>query len=292
MGGMTHRLQDPAGPRRRAAPRAGTHRHARKPRQIESAGGTIRYILQALLFFVRLLALSGAALFTITLTTSSGAQAATTVCSAIWTPPNGIPGQTKSAPIQGSDPSCPASSITAIVTVGTGLNAGSLNSSGATWNTDLGTNQFNPTSDSGIAIGSPAATSTDLSLTFSQPAINPYFFASYLNGGETLTFTTPFSILQSNAVTFNGLSATGSGPDSDRNSGFVAQFLGSYTSIGFKYTNTNSQAVSFAFTTGVTPPPSPAPGPLPILGLGAALSQCRKLRRLTHQRRGHALHRG
>jgi hypothetical protein len=168
------------------------------------------------------------------------------------------------------------------VTVGTGLNAGFLVSSGATWDTNLATNLFPPTSDSGIAIGSPAATATDLRLTFSEPVLNPYFYTAFLNGGETLTFATMFSILQSNAVTINGLSVTGSGLDSEPNPGFVAQFLGSYSSIDFKYANTNNYEVSFAFTTGVTP----VPGPLPILGVGAALSQCRRMRRLRHQRRG------
>jgi hypothetical protein len=82
-------------------------------------------------------------------------------------------------------------------------------------------------------------------------------------------------------MTQTGLTLAGSGPDSDRNSGFVARFLGSYSTINFKYTNSNTQAVSFAITTGVTPA---APGPLPILGVGAALGQARRLRRLSQQR--------
>jgi hypothetical protein len=230
---------------------------------------------------VRLLALSGAALFAITLTNTSSAQAATTVCTAAWTLPDGTPGGTKSAVIQGSDPACPATPITATVTVGTGLNAGQIGASGATWNTDLGTNLFTPTSDSGIAIGSPASTATDLSLTFDQPVRDPYFYASYFNAGESLTFAEPFAVLQQNGMTQTGLTLAGSGPDSDRNSGFVARFLGSYSTINFKYTNSNTQAVSFAITTGVTPA---APGPLPILGVGAALGQARRLRRLSQQR--------
>jgi hypothetical protein len=207
-------------------------------------------------FFVRPLALSGAALFAITLTNTSGAQAATTVCTAAWTLPDGTPGGTKSAVIQGSDPACPATPITA-------------------------TYLFTPTSDSGIAIGSPASTATDLSLTLDQPVRDPYFYASYFNGGESLTFAEPFAVLQQNGVTQTGLTLAGSEPDSDRNSGFVARFLGSYSTINFKYTNSNTQAVSFAITTGVTP----VPGPLPILGVGAALGQARRLRRLSQQRR-------
>lgn len=230
---------------------------------------------------MRLLALSGAALFAITLTNANSAQAATTVCTAAWTLPYGTPGGTKSAVIQGSDPACPATPITATVTVGTGLNAGYLVSSGASWDTDLGTSLFPPTSASGIAIGSPASTSTDLSLSFDQVVSNPYFYTSFLNGGETLTFTDPFAILQSNGVSVSGLAVSGSGPDSEKQSGFVAQFLGSYSTINFKYTNTNTQAFSFGFTTGVTP----VPGPLPILGIGAALGQARRLRRLSQQRR-------
>jgi hypothetical protein len=55
--------------------------------------------------FVRLLALSGAALFTLTLTSASGTQAAQTVCSAIWTPAGPLPaGGTTSAAIEGPNP--------------------------------------------------------------------------------------------------------------------------------------------------------------------------------------------
>ncbi len=61
----------------------------------------------------------------------------------------------------------------------------------------------------------------------------------------------------------------------------MAQFLGSYSQIDFKFTNPNPVAGSFAFTTGATP----APGPLPILGVAAALSQSRRLRRLSLQQR-------
>jgi hypothetical protein len=171
------------------------------------------------------------------------------------------------------------------VTVGSGLNAGEIGASGATWNTDLGTNLFPPTSDSGIAIGSPASSATDLSLTFDQPVRDPYFYVSYFNAGESLTFAEPFAVLQQNGVTQTGLTLAGSGPDYDRLSGFVARFLGSYSTIHFKYTNTNPQAFSFAITTGVTP----VPGPLPIHGVGAALSQARRLRRLSLQRRDRRL---
>lgn len=232
--------------------------------------------------FTALPALAMPAIALLTLTSAGRASALTTVCSAAWIPPNGTPGGSKSALIQGSNAACPTSAITATVTVGSGLNAGSLNASGATWNTDLGSSQFPPTSDSGIAIGSPAATATNLSLTFSTPVTNPYFYASYFNTGESLTFTDPFSLLQSNGVSRTGMTVTGSGPDSSRHSGFVAQFQGSYSTINFSYANDNTQAVSFGFTTGVTPA---VPAPLPILGLGAALSQGRRLRRLSQRRR-------
>lgn len=220
-------------------------------------------------------ALALPAITLLTLTHAGSASALTTICTAAWTLPYGTPGGTKSALIQGSNPACPTSAITATVDVGTGLNAGALNPSGATWNTDAGTNLFPPTSDSGIAIGSPAATATNLRLTFDVPVVNPYFYASYFNAGESLTFTDPFSLLQSNAVSKTGLTVTGSGPDSSRHSSFVARFQGRYSAINFNYANSNSQAVSFAITTGVTP----VPGPLPLLGVGAALSQSRKLRR-------------
>jgi hypothetical protein len=235
---------------------------------------------------VKHLALSGAALFALTLTSASGAQAAETVCSAIWSLPNGTPGGTKSAPIQGANPLCPAPSIMATVTVGTGANAGVLSTSGATWNTDLGTNLFPPTSDSGIAIGSPASTNTNLSLTFSPNVTNPYFYVSYLSANESITFANPFTLVQSNSVSQSGLTVTGLGPDT-RNAGFVAQFLGSYSSINFNYNNSNTFATSFAFTTGAN-----VPAPLPILGVGAALSQCRKLRRLSNQLHNHRVNLG
>jgi hypothetical protein len=234
---------------------------------------------------MRNLPFSGLAVLAVALVGAPRAEALTTVCTAAWTSPDGIAGGTKSAPIQGANPACPTSAITATVTVGTGLNAGQLASSGATWNTDLGTNLFPPTSDSGIAIGSSAATTSspatsNLSLTFNRPVTSPYFYASYFNDGEGLTFSAPFAILQSNAVSRSGQTITGSGSAASRHSGFVARFLGSHSQINFVYTNTNPSEVSFAFTTGVTP----VPGPLPILGVGAALTQARRLRYRSRRR--------
>jgi hypothetical protein len=141
-------------------------------------------------------------------------------------------------------------------------------------------NLFPPTSKSAVAIGSLASATADLTLIFDKPASNPYFYASFLNGGESITFSTPFAIVQSNGISVSGSTITGSGGDSTADAGFVAQFLGGYSQINFKYTNTNTEERSFGFTTGVA-----VPAPLPILGLGVALSQRRRLRGLSDQLR-------
>lgn len=229
---------------------------------------------------MRLLALSGAALFALTLTSASGAHAAQTVCSAIWSGSAATPGGTKSAPIEGSSPVCPASSILATVTVGTGANAGVPETSFTGWSFFSLSNQFPPTSNSAVAIGSPASASTDLTLIFDKPAPNPYFYSSYFNSGESITFSDPFTIVQSNGISVSGSTISGGGSDAVGDAGFVAQFLGDYSQIKFKYTNTATQEMSFAFTTGVA-----VPAPLPILGLGVALSQRRKLRTMSAQLR-------
>jgi hypothetical protein len=225
---------------------------------------------------VKHLALSGAALFALTLTSASGAQAAETVCSAIWSPDGSIPpGGTKSAPIQGSNPPCPVSSIVATVNIG---NLGSFIGPlqwGNLWT------QYPTTSNTAILLGSPASSSTDFELKFDKPTPNPYFYVDALNAVESITFYTPFVILQSKGISVNGLTITGSGV-SNRDVGFVAQFLGDYSQINFKHINTTSAyGDSFGFTTGANA--NPVPAPLPILGVGAALSQCRKLRRLSNQ---------
>jgi hypothetical protein len=57
----------------------------------------------------------------------------------------------------------------------------------------------------------------------------------------------------------------------------VARFLGDYSQITFQHINgTSAYGDSFGFTTGVA-----VPAPLPFLGLGVALSQRRRLRRLS-----------
>jgi hypothetical protein len=145
------------------------------------------------------------------------------------------------------------------------------------------------TSDSGIAIGSPTSTATDLSLSFNQVVANPYFYTSFFNAGESLTFSAPFVILQSSGVSISGATISGSGVQSTREAGFVAQFLGTYSQIGFKYTNTNAEPVSFGFTTGVV---VAAPAPLPLLGVGVALGQGRKLRSLSNQLRNRGVNAG
>ncbi|MFN9629760.1 MAG: hypothetical protein ACK59A_05950 [Cyanobacteriota bacterium] len=172
------------------------------------------------------------------------------------------------------------SSILATVTVGTGSNAGAIEPSVMGWDYFLLSNQFPPTSKSAVAIGSPASSSTDLTLTFDKPAPNPYFYTSYFNAGESITFSDPFTIAQSNGVSVSGSTISGSGINAVADAGFVAQFLGDYTQITFRYTNTDTQEMSFAFTTGVA-----VPAPLPLLGLGVALGQRRKLRGLSVQLR-------
>lgn len=220
------------------------------------------------------LTLSSLVLGALALTSASGAQAQP-VCSAVWTLPWGI--GTKSAPIQGSSPPCPAVSVLATVGVGSGTNAGQVAPSGVPWNSFSLSNLYPTTSDSSVVVGSPASAANDLTLTFDQPVLNPYFYTSFFNAGESLTFSSPFTILQSNGINLSGMTISGSGDGSIADAGFVARFLGSYSQIGFNYANANPAAASFAFTTGVTP----VPGPLPILGVGAALGQARRLRRLS-----------
>ncbi|MFN7898130.1 MAG: hypothetical protein ACK5N0_00500 [Synechococcaceae cyanobacterium] len=142
-------------------------------------------------------------------------------------------------------------------------------------------NQYPATSNAAIIVGSAPLSSDDVKITYDQSVKNPYFYAAGLTYTENITFFSPFKILQSNGVSVSGSTITGSGT-SDFNVGFVAQFLGDYSEINFKHaTTTSAYADGFGFTTGVTP----APGPLPILGVAAALSQSRRLRRLSLKQR-------
>ncbi len=223
------------------------------------------------------LALSGVALFALTLTSASGAQAAETVCSAIWSPTGFLPtGGTKSAPIQSpNNPPCPDSPIVATVSLGNvAAYIGPLQ-----WD-NLHT-QYPTTSNTAILIASPASSFTDFVLTYDKPASNPYFYVDALNATESITFYNPFTILQSKGVSVSGSTITGSGIG-NRDVGFVAQLLGDYSQINFRHVNNaGGYADGPGFTTGVRA--NPVPAPLPILGVGAALSQCRKLRRLSNQ---------
>jgi hypothetical protein len=230
---------------------------------------------QGLIFSsLKLLSISGLTVLAISLIGATRVEAATTVCTAIWSPPDGVPGGTKSAPIQGVNPPCPASPIT--VTVGTGSGTGAGTIFAGSWNTLLLSNQYPTTSNSAIIVGSAPLSSDDVKIEFDRPVKNPYFYASGLTYTENITFSSPFAILQSNGVSVSGSTITGSGT-SDFNVGFVAQFLGNYSEITFNHTTTTSAyADGFGFTTGVTP----VPGPLPILAVAAALGQSRRLRRL------------
>lgn len=214
----------------------------------------------------------------ITLISTPRVDAATTVCTAIWSAPDGVPGGTKSAPIQGSNPPCPASAITVTVGTGSGTGAGTIFT--PSWDTLLLSSQFPTTSNSATIVGSAALSSDNVEVKFDRPVKNPYFYASGLTYTENVEFFSPFVILQSNGISVSGSTITGSGA-SDFNVGFVAQFLGDYSEIDFRHTTTTSAyADGFGFTTGV----ETVPGPLPLLGVGAALSQARRLRRLSQQR--------
>ncbi len=143
-------------------------------------------------------------------------------------------------------------------------------------------NQYPTTSNTAIGIGSGPSSATDLKLSFDKLVHNPYFYVLALNSNETITFYDSFTILQSRGISISGSSISGSGIGNS-DVGFVAQFSGDYSQINFKYTNnTSAWTDSYLFTTGGT---AAVPGPLPILGVGAALNQCRKFRRLSKRQR-------
>ncbi len=128
-------------------------------------------------------------------------------------------------------------------------------------------------------MGSAALSSDDVKVKFSNSVKNPYFYASGLTYTESITFFSPYTIVQSNGISVSGSTITGSGT-SDFGVGFVAQFLGDYSEIDFRHTTTtDAYADGFGFTTGVTA--VAVPGPLPILSVATALCQYRKLRRLS-----------
>jgi hypothetical protein len=230
---------------------------------------------------MRFLPVSGLAVLALSLVGAPKAEAVTTVCTPIWSQPNGVPGGTKSASISGANPPCPTSPIT--ITVGTGSGNGAGTIFGATWDTYLLSNQFPTTSNTAIIVGSAPLSSDDVTITFGESVKNPYFYASGLTITESITFSSPHTILQSYGVSVSDSTITGSGT-SDFNTGFVAQFLGDFSEITFRHsTTTSAYSDGFGFTTGVTYVPTP--GPLPILGIGAALSQARRLRRLTLMQR-------
>jgi hypothetical protein len=136
---------------------------------------------------VRLRFLAGLSVLSVTMAAAPKAEALT-VCSAIWTTPNAPQGGNKTASIQGSNSACPTTAIGTTVPVGSGANAGVVVTSGAGWAVDANANLYPTTSDSGVVIGSPAASTSaavqNLSLTFDQTVTNPYFYTSYFNTGE------------------------------------------------------------------------------------------------------------
>jgi hypothetical protein len=141
--------------------------------------------------------------------------------------------------------------------------------------------QYPTTSKTAIGIGASPSSTNDLKVVFDKPVRDPYFYALALNSNETITFYNTLTILQSRGISVSGSTITGSGIG-NTDVGFVAQFPGDYSQISFKYNNnTSAWTDSFVFTTGGT---TAVPGPLPILGVGAAMSLSRKLRRLSNQR--------
>lgn len=202
------------------------------------------------------------------------AQALSTVCTPTWSGTG--PSSTINGTLTGAAPPCPATSVSATVTYGSGANAGTINNTNAI--TGAGTNNYAQTSPTSVDIGHPTSgTPEALTLTFTQAVTNPYLFFTYLDPNTSLTFSQAFTLLQSNNATLSGSTVSGNGGTNSVNDGFVVQMLGTYTAINFTYNNTSGLAQSVAFTAGVDY--TPAPAPLPLLGAGAALGFSRRLRR-------------
>lgn len=209
---------------------------------------------------------------------ASPGRALTTVCSPDWQTGTG---STRSGVLTGAQPPCPASAVTATVTVGTGANAGQVNTGNVI--TGSATNNYTLTDVKSVDIGIQATSTENLALTFSQAVANPYLFFTYFDNNTSFTFGNPFTVVQSNNATVSGSTISGtSGSSNSANDGFVVQMTGTYTTINFSYNNTFAGVNSVAFTAGAieTPAPTstPTPGPLPVLGAGFAFGFSRKLR--------------
>lgn len=199
-------------------------------------------------------------------------KALNTVCSAYWSN-TAVSGVATSLLIAGQPP-CPPSAITTSVTVGSGANAGTVNSSDSI--TGTGTNSIPRTQPSSVDLGVPANTTENLTLTFSQAVPNPTLFFTYLDAGTSFTFTQAFSLVQANNATASGQTVTASGSAANTNNdGFIVRMQGTYSTINFAYANTNGAVESVAFTAGGTY----VPGPLPLMGASVAFGFSRRLRR-------------
>jgi hypothetical protein len=156
--------------------------------------------------------------------------------------------------------------------VGTGANAGTINTGDAI--SGSATNTFYRSAVSSVDIGINATTTENLSLTFSQAVTNPYLFFTYMDAGTSFTFTQAFTLSQANNASVSGQTVTGTGGTNSANDGFVVQMLGTYSTINFAYNNTTAGVQSVAFTAGV----KEVPGPLPLVGAGLAFSFSRRMR--------------
>ncbi|MEB3255448.1 MAG: hypothetical protein VKJ05_03565 [Synechococcaceae cyanobacterium] len=199
-------------------------------------------------------------------------KALNTVCSAYWS--NAAVSGTATSTLNAGQPPCPPSAITTTVTVGSGANAGVVNSSDAI--TGTGTNSIPRTQPSSIDLGIPPTTTENLTLTFSQAVPNPTLFFSYLDPGTSFTFTQAFTLVQANNASASGQTVTAfNSAGNTINDGFIVRMQGTYSTINFAYANTTGAVQSVAFTAGGTY----VPGPLPLMGASVAFGFSRRLRR-------------
>jgi hypothetical protein len=212
------------------------------------------------------------------------ADAATTVCTPVFMPPNVAPGSPISADLGTTSP-CPPPTVTvSLNTVGNGL---AMDQVGTVFSTDLitglGTSDFMRTSPTAVGIGALAETMSSpttqsFTLTYSKPVVNPYLFFAWIDGFSEYKFNNPVSLLQAYKVTLSGNTVTSSG-DNNQDSGFVVQLTGMSSIFTFDIVNQSSDNTMAVFTTGPAGLVPPVPGPLPVVGLGIAYSMSRKLRR-------------
>ena len=207
---------------------------------------------------------------------SSPAQAVTTVCTPEFLA-SVSSGDSISAVFTGPNPPCPASTVTA-----------SLNTGSPTWNAgqafafDIidgpGTSDFIRTSITSVAIGADSSTTQLITLTFSQPANNPFLFFSFIDPSTSFTFSPPFVLSQANNASASGQTVTSTGSNAQAD-GFVVQLLGTYSMLDFTYNNSSAAFSSAGFTTGVLTFVPPVPGPLSLMGVAMGFGFSRKLRR-------------